>query len=216
MTTDNNIKAHTQYIGLDGIQVPGVTTILSILNKPALVTWANRLGLQGIDVNKYTNQMADIGTLTHLMILNHLQKEVTDTSNYSKNDITKAENCFLSYLEWEKHHKLEPVNIEKPIVSDKYGYGGTPDFIGFIDDELEVMDFKTGNAIYPEFFYQLAAYWNIASELGHIIKRARILRIGRTDDEGFEERTVKNLTLELDLFLHCLSIYNLKKELKYK
>lgn len=215
MTQGNNrTKAHIHYVGKDGIQVPGVTTILSVLNKPALVIWANRLGLQGIDSTKYKDQMADIGTLAHLMILNHLLSQTTDTSEYSKNDIDKAENCFLSYLEWEKGHKVKALLVEKPIVSDRYGYGGTPDFIGYIDDSLEVADFKTGNAVYPEYFYQLAAYWQMASELGYEVNRARILRIGRNSNEGFEERTMKYSKREFELFLHCLAIYNLQKELR--
>ena len=42
-------KAHQRYKLADGTQVPGVTTITGQLNKPALIIWANRLGLQGID-----------------------------------------------------------------------------------------------------------------------------------------------------------------------
>ena len=41
-------NAHTQYKLVDGTKVPSVTTVLGILNKPALVKWANNLGLQGI------------------------------------------------------------------------------------------------------------------------------------------------------------------------
>jgi len=106
-----NNKAHTKYIGLDGVQVPGVTTVLGVLNKPFLVPWANKLGLQGIDSSKYTDTMAGIGTLAHLFIMNHLRGEGTDTGDFSQNDIKLAENCFLSYLEWEKHHELKPIQI---------------------------------------------------------------------------------------------------------
>jgi len=216
MVTNNITKAHTRYIANDGVQVPGATTVLGILSKPALILWANRLGLQGIDSNKYKDKMADIGTLAHLMILKHLSGLKTDTSEYSQNDIEQAENCFLSYLEWEKSHKLEPILIEKPLVSDFYGYGGTPDFFGYVDGEQELIDFKTGKALYSESFYQVAAYAHLIKEQGHEIKRARILRIGRDNDEGFEERTIINMSQEFELFLHCLAIYNLKKEMKHR
>lgn len=207
-------QAHTKYIGLDGGQVPGTTTALNILNKPFLVPWANKLGLQGIDSTKYKDKMADIGTLAHLFIMNHLRGEETDTSDFSQNDVKLAKNCFASYLAWEKPHELKPVMIEKPLVSDKYHYGGTPDCLGFLDDELVLIDFKTGKAIYPEMMYQLAAYSQLVREQDHVIKKARILRIGRDDNEGFEERTISNLDREFEVFLHCLSIYNLQKELK--
>jgi len=211
MATTN---AHTKYIGKDGVQVPGVTTVLGILNKPALVPWANKLGLAGIDSSKYKDKMADIGTLAHLFIMNHLKGEETDTGEFSKNDIALAENCFLSYLEWEKPHAIKPVLIEKPLVSDRYNYGGTPDCVAYLGDSLELLDYKTGKALYAESFYQLAAYWQLAEEQGYKIDRARILRIGRDANEGFEERVTKNLNGEFTIFWHCLAIYNLRKELK--
>jgi len=209
-----NNKAHTRYIGADGIQVPGVTTVLGVLNKPFLVPWANKLGLQGIDSTKYKDEMADIGTLAHLLIMNHLRGEETDTGDFSQNDIKLANNCFASYLAWEKPHELKPILIEKPLVSDKYNYGGTADWVGYLDDELVLLDYKTGKAIYPEMFYQLAAYVQLAKEQGYEIKKARILRIGRDNNEGFEERTTTNFEREFEIFLHCLSIYFIQKELK--
>ncbi|GAI86127.1 unnamed protein product, partial [marine sediment metagenome] len=39
---------------------------IGVLNKPALVPWANNLGLQGINVKDYVDDKADIGTLAHL------------------------------------------------------------------------------------------------------------------------------------------------------
>ena len=207
-------KAHTRYYGLDGEQKPGVTTVLYVLNKPFLIPWANKLGLQGIDSSKYRDAMAGIGTLTHQMIMDHLTRIKTVTSDYSASDIGMAENCFLSYLEWEKRNPIKPVLVEQPLVSDIYGYGGTPDCIAYNGDNLELLDFKTGKAIYPEMFYQVAAYVQLAKEHGYEITSARILRIGRDDNEGFEERLTKRWDKEFELFRHCLSIYNLQKELK--
>ena len=207
-------QAHQKYIGLDGVQVPGVTTVLNILNKPFLVPWANKLGLEGIDSTKYKDKMADIGTLAHLFIMNHLRGEESDTSEFTQNDIKLAENCFLSYLEWEKPHLIKPVMIEKPLVSDKYGFGGTPDCVCYLNDELVLLDYKTGKAIYPEMIYQLAAYAQLVREQGYEIKKARILRIGRDENEGFEERLITRFDNEFEVFRHCLAIYNLFKVMK--
>ncbi len=209
-----NVKAHTRYYLNTGDMVPGVTTVLNVLNKPFLVVWANKLGLQGIDSTKYRDKMADIGTIAHLLVMTHLNKTTPDLKEFSQADIETANNCMKSFYEWEKVHKLEPVILETPLSSDIYGYGGTPDFIGLVDGQLELLDFKTGSGIYPEMFYQLAAYRQLAGERGHKINRARILRIGRDNSEGFEERLVTSLDMEFDLFLHCLSIYNLQKALK--
>ncbi len=207
----NTTKAHTQYYLKSGDQAPGVTTVLGVLSKPFLVKWANNLGLKGIDSSKFTNKMASIGTITHLMVMCHLSGTSPDLSEYSQQDISIAENCMLSFLEWEKEHKLEPVILEIPLVSDIYGYGGTPDFIGLVNGRLELLDFKTSNAIWDSNFYQLAAYRQIAIEHGHKVERARILRIGRDSNEGFEERLMTKFDNEFNLFRNCLSIYNLLK-----
>lgn len=206
-------NAHTQYINFNGDRVVGVTTVLNVLDKPALVKWANNLGLKGIDSNKFRDKMADIGTITHLRILHHLKHTEPDLSEFSQADIKTSDNCMLSYYEWEKHHKLEPIIIEVPLTSDKYSYGGTPDFIGLIDGRLEIMDFKTGSGIYGTAYYQVAAYRQLAYEVGHEVNHARILRIGRDNNEGFEERLIAKFDDEFKLFLHCLDIYNLLKKM---
>lgn len=207
----NTTKAHTRYYLNSGDSIPGVTTVLQILNKPGLVIWANRLGLEGHDSSKYRDKMADIGTIGHLMIMHYLNKTTPDLTGFSQQDIDTAENCLLSFFEWEKGHTIEPMILEVPLSSDVYGYGGTPDFIGLVDGQLELLDFKTGKAIYNEYFYQLAAYRQLASERGYKLNRARILRIGRDESEGFEERLILKFDNEFQLFLHCLSIYNLLK-----
>ncbi len=114
------VKAHIRYLNKNGERVPGVTTFIGILNKPALVPWANNLGLQGINVKDYVNDKADIGTLAHEMIFSHLKKEKPDLSFYSQKQIDLAENSFLKYLEWEKKHTLKPILLETPLVSNKF------------------------------------------------------------------------------------------------
>ena len=207
------VNAHTRYINANGDYCVGVTTVLNVLDKPALVVWANRLGLQGIDSTKFKDKMADIGTITHLRIMCELKNEIPDLSEYSQADIKTSDNCMLSYHEWLKHHKLEPICIETPLTSDRFGYGGTPDFIGLVDGRLEIMDYKTGSGIYGTAFYQVAAYRQMAQELGHKVEHARILRIGRGNDEGFEERLIASFDDEFQLFLRCLEIYNLLKKM---
>lgn len=202
-------KAHTRYALADGTQVPGVTTVLGVLSKPALVPWANKLGLAGIEVGKYVDALAEVGTIAHAMILAHLKDETFDAWEYPPNLVDKAENCLLSYFEWEKQHKIQPIICESPRVSEDYHYGGTPDFFGYVDGIPTLLDFKTGKGIYEEYFYQLAAYQELLDE--HRIDRAMILQIGRDETEGFSTKEVKDLSREWEIFEHCLAIYELKK-----
>ncbi len=213
----NKAKAHTRYRLADSTIVPGVTTIVGLLNKPALVPWANKMGLQGIDTSKYVDEMAQIGTLAHSMIVCYYKDEKPDLSDYTPNQIELAENSLLSYWAWEKQHKIEPIITEEPLVSEFYRYGGTPDCYCLLDSVLTLLDFKTGKAIYDEYFYQVSAYAHLLEEQGKSVRNFRILRIGRDADEGFSEEVVSEgdrIFRYWQVFEHLLAIYNLQKEIK--
>jgi len=207
-------KAHITYRAEDQEIVPGVTTILGILNKPALVKWANNLGLRGIDSSKFVDEKAAIGTLAHQMIADYLKGEQTDTSEYSKVQIDQAENAALAFFEWERTHPIEPVLVETPLVSELYRFGGTIDCLARLNGDLCLVDFKTSSGIFPEMMIQVAAYRQLLEEAGYDADRVIILRIGRTPDEGFEERHVGQLDKRWQIFKHALAIYNLQREVK--
>ena len=209
-------KVHTRYFNCNGDRLPGVTTVLGVLDKPALMYWAWQCGMNGQDFRKVRDTAASIGTIAHLMVMCHLSGKTPDLSIYSQADIDIADNCLLSFYEWEKTHKLEPIYLEVPLASDVYGYGGTPDFFGRVNGELELIDFKTSKAIYDINYYQLAAYRQMIKERGYEFNRARVLRIGRDANEGFEERLITSFNNEFLLFKHCLDIYNLLKVMKRK
>jgi len=216
---NKKIKAHIRYKDSKGNICPGVTTITGILAKPALIHWSWKLGIQGIDYRKFRDEKADAGTLGHIFIMNYLKGLKTDTSEYSRKVINMAENSFLSFLEWEKGHKLEPILVEEPLVSEDCKYGGTPDYFGLVNDVPELIDFKTGSGIYDEYFIQISAYKNLiidSSEADTLPKNCRILLIPRSEDESFEERLIsrRELNIGWDIFKHCLSVYNLRKEWK--
>ena len=204
-------QPHTIYKKPDGKRVPGVTTIIGVLAKPALIPWANKMGLQGIDTNRYVDELADAGTLAHDRILSHYTGEELDTSLYSEYQIELAGNSFLSYRSWASLHTIEPILLETPIVSASMDFGGTPDMLANVDGVSTLMDFKTGKAIYSEHSIQVAAYKFLIEEIGFTVEEIQILRIGRTNDEGFEVKPIKTPDLNWAIFLNCLSIYELQK-----
>ena len=208
-------KVRPVYKNERGEKVPGVTTILgAVLSKPALIHWSWKLGIQGIDYRVHRDELADIGTLTHNMILCHLQGKQYDTSEYTKSMIGRSENAFLSYLEWERQHKIEPELIETSMVSKSLDFGGKPDYYGLIDGIATVMDFKTGKAIYDDYFYQIAAYGFMIKEMGHPVDQYRVLNIGRDENEMFVEELRADVDLELSIFFDSLKIYQAKKAIK--
>jgi hypothetical protein len=211
-------KAHQRYKNKDGVGVPGVTTITGQLgwNKQQLISWSNKLGLQGIESSKFRDDKADIGTLAHLIVTSHILGTKPDTKDYSANQISQAENCALSYFEWAKARKIEPILVETWMVSELYQYGGTPDFYGKVDGVFELIDYKSGKGIYPEYSIQVAAYRQLLIEAGKPVDKVRIINIPRSEDESFQEKIITNLDEAWQAFLALRTLYGLKKALEGK
>ena len=150
------------------------------------------------------------------MIQANLQNEEINEDEYSKVQLDLAENAVLSFFEWKGKHNIEPIFCEEPLVSDNLRYGGTVDCYCKLDGKPTLLDFKTGKAIYDEYFVQLAAYKALLEEAGHPVEEVRILRVGRSEDEGFEERSVPNTEPYFRIFKDLLDVYYAKKELGWK
>ena len=125
-------KVHQKYFLSDGkTRVQGATTIITQQigwNKGSLIGWTRKLALSGTDPSKERDDKADIGTLAHHFIITSFNPEAEiDTSDYSENQKKQALNCLDSFMEWSKGKIIEPILLEKPLVSEKYLYGGTPD-----------------------------------------------------------------------------------------
>ena len=210
------VKAHIRYFNEAKKRLPGVTTIIGVLNKPLLVPWANRLGLEGINVKDYVSDKADIGTLVHEMMFCDLSGKDVDTSYYTAIQIEIAQNSFKKYLNWKKQHTIKPIILEEGMVSERFQFGGTIDNYCLIDGVPTLIDYKTCKALYSEHFIQVSAYRQLLRELGHKVKNTAILRVGRSELEGFEftEIPAKKMSLCWKMFKHCLGIYQLKKQLR--
>lgn len=209
------LRVRRRYRLEDGTVVPGVTTVTGLLAKPSLVRWANRLGLEGIDSARVTEQSARIGTLTHAMIRASLLGEVFDPENSDPEELGQAEEAFRCFLRWRDGHSLRPIHCERPFVSHLLRYGGTPDCYCMLDGKPVLLDFKTGKRIYDEYFVQLAAYARLLREQGCPVEELRVLRLGRAE-EACEERSVMEQEKWFRLFENLLNIYYLRKDLSWR
>mgnify|MGYP001603574069 CR=1 FL=1 len=208
--TKDTTKTHIVYKKKDGTIVAGVTTILGMLDKPALLNWAWELGTRGLDYRKVRDKAASIGTIAHYLIECHLMNEKPDLSDYTPNDINKAETAFLAYLDFEKKYHLQIIQSEFPLVSEFYGFGGTIDCYCKLDGKPALLDFKTSSGLYPEMRCQVAAYQNLLIENGHTVEEVHLLRIDKETGE-FNHHTFKDLQLEWELFKLLAKAYPLKK-----
>jgi hypothetical protein len=182
--------------------------------KPSLISWAWNCGLKGEDYKKIRDLGGEVGTITHLLVTHDIMNKVPDLSEYRQIDIDAATLCLNSFHEWKKGHTLEVIHIEKPLVSEEYRYGGQPDFLGYVNGELELIDFKSSNGIWNDYYYQVASYRQLEIEAGYDVNKARILRFSKGNNVEFEDRLITQFKYEFELFLNCLSIYNLLKTMK--
>ncbi len=209
--------AHTRYRNKDGAIIPGVTTIIGQLDdgkSGAFAGAANKLGLKGIDSRKLWGEMADIGTLAHSFIVADMKGEKTDTSDYSQDMIDQAENSYLSWLEWRKGKKLEPILMETPLISEEFQYGGTLDYYGKVDSYLDLDDYKTGG-IYRVAYIQTCGYIQLLTENGYTRPdRIVILGLPRTNNEKFQEVIYTNFDPGIKTFLLLRELCEKLKEIK--
>jgi hypothetical protein len=199
---------HTVYRNKEKKRIPSVTTITGLLAKPQLLPWANGLGLKGIEYKKYMDDVANVGTLVHELIQGYFTGEEVDLKEYSQNDIERANNSMKSFHNWVSSVEIKPIKNEIKLESDKFG--GTTDMLAEINGELNLVDFKTGNGIYDDYFIQLAGYNLMLKE--YKIKKFTIVRVGRDEHDEYEVKSISNIDKYEKIFKLLLKIYELKKE----
>lgn len=194
---------HTKYYNKENIEVPSVTTILKILNKPALISWANSLGFKRINVKNYLNEVAEIGTALHFFA----QCEIMGLEpiyGFNRNTMIKVAPLMELFLEWKSKNILEPIFMEKSLSSNTFG--GTFDFYGTVNGKLTVLDFKTSKSIYMSMFIQLSGYILLLESLGHKVDQAVVLSISQ---KGVQEKIISRDELNdyITLFKTLVYLY---------
>ena len=107
----------------------------------------------------------------------------------------------------------------QPMVSEIYGFGGTPDIGGILDGFASILDIKTGAQIYPNQWYQLAAYKILFEENNSIrIRKLGILSLGRDESEKCIEgylpsRNHKTFDLHEMYFLQQLKAFKINQKI---
>ena len=208
-------KLHQTY-KIDGKIVPGCTTALGVLNKPALIGWAVKVTKQGLDHKLIAQHAADIGSLTHSMCEEELGGSVeVDFTNFNQKAINEARLCFQKFMKWKQDKDILVLALEKQLVSEKYQFGGTLDLFCTINNEGPfLIDFKTSSGMW-EFEYQMAAYRQLLIENEFKVPtHCGVLRLPKGEEESFEEKyyTKAQLDKGWEVFKHCLEIYKLRRK----
>jgi len=235
---DNTIKlqfdAKKHHYTVDGVTVDGVTSILNIINKPALVYWsANKAAeyieknlpigraLDELEVKKLASgcktahrtlkdDAADIGTMFHNWAAQHIQGKNPDKPLNSM--LLKAVEQFL---QWIDDKKVKFKNSERVVYSKKYNYAGTYDFTAIIDGKRVLGDIKTSTGIWDEYWLQVAAYKQaLQEEFSELtIDETVIVRCGK--DGSFETQTMNHFEKNIKGFLGALELFRWQKNMKF-
>jgi len=209
------------YKTADGKRVPGVTTVIGGnlgWNKQALMYWANQVGLDGRNHREVSEEAADTGTIAHAMVEAELKgldwKELVDIKGVTKEQLERAENAYLAWLEWAETVNFELLYSEHLLVSEKYRYGGQID-VAMVKRTTSIVDLKTSNGVYPDHMIQLAAYgqlWN-ENHPDNPVQAYYLLRLSK-EDGGFAYHYWPSLPEPWEAFKLLLGLNDLKKKIK--
>lgn len=206
----------------NGEFVPGVTTILKVLDKPALVPWAAGMAAdhwlsavkagrtdyaviheESKNVHDKTRQAAaDIGKNVHLYAECHfkglpLPELSTD----------EAKRGVEGFHKWLDEHKVVVKASERLVFSKQHYYAGTCDFVAEIDGVLSVGDIKTSSGIFPEARYQTAAYQHALQEEKNM--KFEVRWVARFDKKTgkFEAKPFYQFDLDFAVFEAALRVH---------
>ena len=140
------------YYEIDGVFYPSVTTILQVINKPALLGWYAKLGKE--EAERVKQESADFGKTVHELIRVLLDGGTVD---YDKTDDIVG-GCLRSFEEWVRLVEFRPLLTEQTVHSKIHQFAGTLDAIGLVYGIPCLIDWKTSSGVYDEMKLQVAAY----------------------------------------------------------
>jgi len=143
------------YVDDEGNKYPSITTVLSILNKEAIIAWRKRVGEE--EANKISTRAATRGTKVHDMIERYVlnedpgQPDLISTSNFKEVKPIIDQNLSKVYA------------TEKRMFSKHLGVAGTVDCVGVWNGKDSIIDWKTSakwkkKEWISNYFMQASAY----------------------------------------------------------
>lgn len=166
---------------LDGSWVPGVTTILGCLDKPALIKWASGLVAEFVaDRPDEVETLRGMGRGTLVTSLKNLPDETKKKAGGRGNELHDILDQIAQGLEVDVPDEhvtvieaamdflddwsIDPILIETAVASREHQWAGKLDLIARYANPVTghtgvgIFDWKSGKAMYPEYAWQLNAY----------------------------------------------------------
>ena len=211
---------------------PSVTTVLNVINKPALIPWAKnmtldavrealapRIGKRPLLTQEWVDEMvsdakdrsnmikdtaADFGTTAHGYIEDILKgRDVKVPPDFE----TVVEN----FLAWQNESRLNVTFSEVMVYSIQHQFAGSMDAVATRRGKLVALDWKTSSGLYREMDLQVAAYAHALSEMtDQPVDEAWVVRFGKKEAE-FECRQVRDLAVCFEGFKGAMGLWRALK-----
>ena len=206
---------------LDGKPLTGVTTVLGVIAKPALIQWSANMAVDYILENgiesaeearkahcRKRDESAELGTDVHA----ECEKYVLECiANGGEAMLTPHENKQVQhFIDWATKNKVKFLESEKRVYDAELWIAGTFDGLCEIDGKKFIFDIKTSKAIWKEAFYQMGAYVMMYEKMeNEKIDGTFVIRLGK-DEKFNEEKDVQfryDLETDKKAFLSALTLY---------
>lgn len=211
--------AHRNYYNNEGVEVPSVTTIVKLLQRPGLDSWANWMGLiRRIDVNEYVEEKALFGTYCHDLFeqffMGFLSAESLDHNRITEKEFWTIISKFQYIKDQFRQYGMEIVNMELGLDGERYG--GTLDLLATSKSlgRTFLLDLKTSKTVYQSHLLQLGGYTSLLREtLGISVSDVGIILLSKPIGADMihiipRERNIYNEKI----FDKLVDVYYLQKE----
>lgn len=229
----------------NGKIVPSVTTVIGILDKPALVAWSAKITAQWLlkrinlikkgalaysvgdegevyqaartEHMRETSKAGKIGTSAHKAV----EKWVKYGKKPTKSSSEATRTAFDAFERWANNIGLKRggcLGSEIRLYSKKYGYAGTLDLLAYLDGKLYLIDVKTSNNFYePDMPMQLAAYAHAVEEMyGVEVEGLGVIRLDKETGNPHWKDYSKYRKEFFTMFLHLLKFESARRKVMAK
>ena len=227
---------------VSGIELPSVTTVLGVINKPGLVGWARNVSLAKVRATLADSLDAEGRVMLHGAAgIEGLIKEARSRPDQVRDeaaDFGTTAHLIISdllegyepevadefnpvvtaFFEWQQSSGLHMTASERMVYSAEDRYAGALDIIATTTSGHQaVVDIKTSNGIWPEYALQVAAYAHAVGEMdGTPIDEGWVVRLSKTPpgegESGFEARRIRDLNATYEAFASARRLWGALRE----
>jgi hypothetical protein len=203
---------------LDGEYLPGVTSIIDVLGKPALLTWAGKMALQYGDPEahrKVKEEAGAKGTDLHAVLETESRILMGEDVQPIRPTTDEALLALSRWKQWAKDVEFRPVAVECFVFNEALRYAGQIDFLGYVRGRLVVGDYKTGGSrLYGEAHLQNAAYRAAIASMTDVRLGGHLVHVPRDGGEITDCPAIENIESSMRAFAGLLAAYHWQKEIE--